>query len=106
WRRERSCLPAPLQKGLESGKLVETLRALDPPHPQFAALLQALQRYRQIAVAGGWPQVPKGPVLKEGEKGDADRLQALARRLQAEGFLAAMPPGPAKRPPGDTAAQL
>jgi len=103
-RREKIDLPATLQKGLEGGKLVDTLRALDPPHPQFAALLQALQRYRQIAVAGGWPQVPKGPVLKEGEKGDADRLQALARRLQAEGFLAAMPPGLANVPPESKAA--
>ena len=92
-RREKVDLPAVLQKGLEGGKLAESLRALDPQHPQFAGLLQALQRYRQIAVGGGWPMVPKGPVLSEGQTGDAARLQALARRLQAEGFLAAMPQG-------------
>lgn len=102
-RRDKVDLPAVLQKGLEGGKLVDTLRALDPPHPQFAALLQAMQRYRQIAIAGGWPEVPKGPVLKEGDKGDAARLQALAKRLQAEGFLAAIPPGLANVPPGGKA---
>ncbi|HEV8238291.1 MAG TPA: L,D-transpeptidase family protein [Thermoanaerobaculia bacterium] len=102
-RRDKADLPATLQKGLEGGKLVDTLRALDPPHPQFAALLQAMQRYRQIAIAGGWPEVPKGPVLKEGQKGDAARLQALAKRLQAEGFLAAIPPGLANVPPGGKA---
>jgi murein L,D-transpeptidase YcbB/YkuD len=102
-RREKVDLPAVLQKGLDGGKLVESLRALDPPHPQFAALLQALQRYRQIAIGGGWPVVPKGPVLKEGQTGDAARLQALAKRLQAEGFLAAMPPGLEAAAPGSKA---
>ncbi|HXT49484.1 MAG TPA: L,D-transpeptidase family protein, partial [Thermoanaerobaculia bacterium] len=63
----------------------------------------ALQRYRQIAINGGWPTVPKGPVLTEGEQGDAARLQALASRLQAEGFLAAVPPGLAAAPAGGQA---
>ena len=102
-RRARVDLPAVLQRGLDEGKLVDSLKALDPPHPQFASLLAAMQRYRQIAINGGWPNVPKGPVLTEGEKGDTARLQALASRLQAEGFLAAVPPELASAPAGGKA---
>jgi len=90
--REPVDLPAALERGLAEGKLVETLKSLDPQHPQFAGLLQALTRYRQIAQDGGWPRVPLGPVLRVGQKGDSVRLQALAERLRAEGFLDAVPP--------------
>lgn len=90
-KREKVDLPQVLQQGLEKGEVVEALKALDPQHAQFKALLAALQRYREIAKNGGWPQVPKGPVLTEGESGDPARLRALAERLHAEGFLAAIP---------------
>jgi murein L,D-transpeptidase YcbB/YkuD len=90
--RERTDLPAVLAEGLAGGKVGDRLRALDPAHPQFQGLLEAFRRYRQFARNGGWPVVPKGPVLTVGDKADAARLRALAQRLQAEGFLAAVPP--------------
>ena len=90
--REPVDLAAVLAEALSQGEVGETLRRLDPDHPQFVALLQALGRYREIAARGGWPTVPKGPVLKPGEMGDAARLRALAQRLHAEGFLQAVPP--------------
>jgi murein L,D-transpeptidase YcbB/YkuD len=94
WRieREQVDLPAVLSEALDGGQLEETLRRLDPDHPQFVGLLQALRRYREIAARGGWPTVPRGPVLEPGEAGDGSRLRALAQRLHAEGFLAAIPP--------------
>ena len=90
--REPVDLAAVLAESLGNGEIGETLRRLDPDHPQFVALLQGLARYREIAARGGWPTVPKGPVLKPGETGDAARLRALAQRLQAEGFLPSIPP--------------
>ena len=93
WQIERQPidLAAVLATALHDGEIETTLRALDPDHPQFAALVRALQRYRDIAGAGGWPVVPKGKVIGEGDRGDAARLQALAQRLHAEGFLTAVP---------------
>ncbi len=93
WQIEREPidLAAVLATALHDGEIEKTLRGLDPDHPQFAALLQALQRYRHIAAAGGWPLVPKGKVIGEGDSGDAARLRALAQRLHAEGFLTAVP---------------
>jgi murein L,D-transpeptidase YcbB/YkuD len=100
WRieREEVDLVAVLEEALGNGQLPETLRRLGPDHPQFVGLLAALRRYQGIGAAGGWPEVPKGPVLKVGDRGDAQRLRALAVRLHAEGFLPAIPPefaGPA-----------
>jgi murein L,D-transpeptidase YcbB/YkuD len=98
--RERIDLPAFLEKALADGDLAASFATLDPQHPQFAGLLEAFRRYREIAAKGGWPTVPKGPVLKEGELGDAARLRALAQRLQAESFLAAVPADLAAAPAG------
>jgi len=89
--REKVDLGAVLDKGLKDGNLVDGLRALDPTHPQFVSLLHLLQRYRDIARHGGWPEVPRGDVIGAGEKGDVQRLRLLAQRLQAEGFLPAVP---------------
>jgi murein L,D-transpeptidase YcbB/YkuD len=93
WRIERDevDLAAALEEALRSGQVAETLRRLGPDHPQFVGLLQALRRYQEIAARGGWPAVPKGPVLTVGEMGDAERLRVLARRLHAEGFLPQIP---------------
>jgi murein L,D-transpeptidase YcbB/YkuD len=93
WQIERDPidLAGVLAAALRDGDVERTLRGLDPDHPQFAALLDALRRYREIAAAGGWPVVPRGEVIGEGDVADAARLRALAQRLHAEGFLAAIP---------------
>jgi L,D-transpeptidase YcbB len=101
--RDKVDLVSALQRALDGGGLQPMFEAQVPSHPQYAALLGALQRYREIAVHGGWPVVPKGPVLVEGKPADAARLRALAERLQAEGFLAAVPPELASAAPGSKA---
>lgn len=52
---------------------------------QHARLQKALERYRAIACAGGWPRVPDGPTIRPGA--DDPRLPDLARRLAISGDL-------------------
>jgi murein L,D-transpeptidase YcbB/YkuD len=81
-------LPAALERASEAGPeaVAERLR---PPHEGYEALVGALERYRRLAREGGWPKVPEGPVLEEGDRADPARLEALAARLAAEGDLEA-----------------
>ncbi|NTW89009.1 MAG: hypothetical protein HGB26_07810, partial [Desulfobulbaceae bacterium] len=51
------------------------------------ALENALTQYRQLAAQGGWPQVPEGPALHEGDRNE--RIPLLRERLVASGDLAA-----------------
>jgi len=78
---------------------------LRPPHRHYGQLLDALERYREIAADGGWPEVPEGPVLAKGDRAPAARLRALAARLAAEGDLdrPADALGASKRPSSDSA---
>ena len=50
------------------------------------ALETALSQYRQLAAQGGWPQVPDGPTLHEGDRND--RIPLLRKRLVASTDLA------------------
>jgi murein L,D-transpeptidase YcbB/YkuD len=57
---------------------------------QYQRLQDALSRYEQMAIAGGWPAIPEGPTI---EPGSADsRVAAVARRLVASGDLSASIP--------------
>lgn len=51
------------------------------------ALEKSLAQYRQLAAQGGWPQVPLGPTLREGDQNE--RIPILKKRLVASGDLAA-----------------
>ena len=51
------------------------------------ALEKSLSQYRQLATQGGWPQVPAGPTLREGDSND--RILILRKRLVASNDLAA-----------------
>ena len=51
------------------------------------ALENALSQYRQLAAQGGWPQVPVGPTLHEGDQDE--RIPLLRERLVASADLAA-----------------
>jgi murein L,D-transpeptidase YcbB/YkuD len=62
---------------------VSVLEAVHPAHPQYAALADALVRYRQLAAAGGWPMVPARATMKPG--GRVRYAAALRARLQASG---------------------
>lgn len=73
-------LGAAVERGPED--VVDKLR---PPHQGYDRLLGALERYREIAAGDGWPKVPDGPVLSAGDRAPRARIEALVRRLAAEG---------------------
>lgn len=52
---------------------------LAPNGPFYTGLRQALARLRDVARAGGWPAVPRGPTLKPGD--ESRRVMALRARL-------------------------
>ncbi|HET8947546.1 MAG TPA: L,D-transpeptidase family protein [Candidatus Polarisedimenticolia bacterium] len=72
-------LAAALDKALSAHDLDRLLAGLPPPHPGYARLRDALADLRKTAEQGGWPQVPAGPALKKGSRGE--RVAALRRRL-------------------------
>lgn len=51
----------------------------------LAAMEAAIDRYQNIASQGGWPLVPPGRMMREGE--DDERVPLLRRRLRASGDL-------------------
>jgi murein L,D-transpeptidase YcbB/YkuD len=81
-RRGRD-LAAYLQGALANGAIGESLEALSPAQPGYAALQAALQRYRGLAEAGPWPQVSEGGVLRPGDRGP--RIAEVRARLEATG---------------------
>ena len=78
---------AVLQKAVDSRDPAKTLEGLLPRNPQYAALRDALARYRALADDGGWPSsltAARRP-LRIGQR---DAVVALLRaRLAAEGDL-------------------
>ncbi len=70
---------------LGSGRIREWLDGLRPARAQYRRLVEALDRYRRIRAAGGWPRVPGGEVLKTGMRGP--QVENLRRRLLADGDL-------------------
>ena len=62
-----------------------TLETLEPRHAGYRRLREALDRYRAIAAAGGWPQLPPGPPLALGATGPPVAL--LMNRLAMTGDL-------------------
>ena len=72
-----------LEKSLDENHVGQSLAALTPSHAQYTALRDALQKYRQIAQQGGWPQLPDGLKLKPGQQNAA--VPVLAKRLSITG---------------------
>jgi len=60
--------------------LIDSLR---PEAPEYGLLMEALARYREIAAAGGWPEVPADVPDEVGASNPA--VAALRQRLIAEG---------------------
>lgn len=75
-----------LVKALETGSIASELRGLLPYRDEYAGLRSALARYRQIAADGGWPEVPDGPLLRKGDRGE--RVALLRTRLNRTADLA------------------
>ena len=78
--------------GQRRARVETSLARLEPPHPGYRALKDALGRYRRMALEGPWPRLAPGPILKRGDRGP--RVLQLRRRLQREGYL----DGPAADP--------
>jgi murein L,D-transpeptidase YcbB/YkuD len=72
---------------LRSKQIRDFLARAEPQMPFYDRLRDGLARYRAIAEAGGWPEVPTGEALEPGVI-DA-RVPALRRRLEIAGDLAA-----------------
>lgn len=88
WQPAVPDLVPELQAALANGDFAARLAALEPTWEGYVALKGALKRYREIAAAGGWPDVPYiGRSLKIGVRGNA--VVALRQRLAAEGDLPA-----------------
>lgn len=79
-----------LQRALAEG-VRPTLDSLADRNSSYVALRAALARYRTIVAQGGWPQVPDGPTLSVGDRGE--RVALLRRRLEASGDLTTDAPG-------------
>jgi L,D-transpeptidase YcbB len=87
WRaspREADLAPI-LEAGIASGRIGLGLDELLPASPGYARLQQALVRYRELALHGGWPALPEGPKLEVGATGE--RVRLLRQRLAATGDL-------------------
>ncbi|MDX1630629.1 MAG: L,D-transpeptidase family protein [Thermoanaerobaculia bacterium] len=96
-REPKILLPARIASGIEEDSLPDTFDSLAPPHSGYDLLQKRLQRYRKIAESGGWPEVPGDGVVEPGDEIPSEVLDALVRRLRAEGFV-----GPATGPSGET----
>jgi len=66
-------LPGELARALNENRLAGFLESLSPRHRPYQGLKNALQRYRHIQAAGGWPQIAEGPKLRTGDRGVEDR---------------------------------
>lgn len=74
-----------LHDAIESGQLEKEYAQLLPRYPGYVGLRQALGHLRDVALAGGWPEVPGGATLRPGERDS--RVTALRSRLAATGDL-------------------
>lgn len=57
--------------------------------PEAVRLRTALAHHQQIADAGGWPELPAGPVLQAGQR--AERAASLRDRLRISGDFSGVP---------------
>ncbi len=74
-----------LRRLAADGDVGASLRQLLPDAVDYARLRQALQRYRALAAAGGWPTIDAAQKIEPGQTGDL--VQALRSRLVIEGDL-------------------
>ena len=78
-------LSALLEGALNGGSVQKTLEGLLPTIGGYPQLVAELARMRQLAIRGGWPNVPK---VKKLEPGAIDpRIADVRRRLEAAGEI-------------------
>lgn len=88
WNLKRQELPLAdaaqaISTAIDEGKVTALVARARGDSPWYAKLRQALQKYKRLAAAGGWPTVPAGPALKPGMTDP--RAAALRRRLAVTG---------------------
>jgi len=94
---------AVMKQAVDSGKVEDALRALEPQHPQYERLRETLARYREIAARGGWPPLPAGTRVRLGSR--SPQVALLRAHLVATGDMAetaAAPPAGAAAPSADS----
>ena len=72
-----------LQRALEAEDLGQAVSAMWQPPGFYTRLQEGLARYRALAAAGGWPNLPQGPVLKPGMRDS--RVPRMRERLRITG---------------------
>ena len=84
---------ASLDSALALGRLREAVQEAAPQLPLYEHLREALARYRELAAAAAWPQLPPLPGAARGRPGKLEHgqpyagLEFLAQRLAALGDL-------------------
>lgn len=88
-------LAVALARGLNTGRVREILMTLEPAHGNYRALRRMLERHREIAERGGWPDLGGIPPKFRAELGDSlSELQQIREYLRATGELPIGPLGP------------
>jgi murein L,D-transpeptidase YcbB/YkuD len=78
-------LLALVQQTLAASHFEDALQHLPPAQAGYTRLRQAVMTYQAIAARGGWPKIPDGPKLQQGDRGS--RVVALRNRLLITGDL-------------------
>ncbi|TLU88336.1 MAG: murein L,D-transpeptidase [Chlorobium sp.] len=85
-----AALETKLQHAIAAEHVSMILQELRPKNSKYGELKRGLARYREIAASGGWPAVPQGPKLQEGDKDS--RVKFLRKRLEVTGELVVSTP--------------
>ena len=72
-----------LVESVQKGTLAHAFEKAKPKFPGYDRLVKALQKYKKIADAGGWPELPDFKDLKPGMSSPV--IPLLRERLQIEG---------------------
>ncbi len=72
-----------IASSLKSGQIKDLVDKIRLNHPLYTELKALLQQYTQYDVAGGWPEIAAGPVLKPGQTDP--RVPSLRERLRITG---------------------
>jgi murein L,D-transpeptidase YcbB/YkuD len=74
-----------LEQALASGDITGAIETMMPTQYGYRRLREALVKDREVAAAGGWPQIPDGVTLQLGDSGGP--VAALRQRLRLENDL-------------------
>jgi murein L,D-transpeptidase YcbB/YkuD len=81
----REAIAAGLREAVAKGEVDQLLERARPSRALYDRMRDAFGHYLSLAEAGGWPSVPEGPTLHEGD--DDRRVAILRARLCTTGDL-------------------